>query len=109
VQQGALIALALVLVGQPEVRAKSLREQINRLYGNKGAEVGGCAWGLSWGVIVCLLGRVCEGAGWRSCLERGRGGAAQLSPPAVPCLKPFLIPPRLVNMSPPLACTNSLH
>ena len=45
-QQGALIALALVLVGQPEVRAKSLREQINRLYGNKGAEVGGCAWGL---------------------------------------------------------------
>ncbi|KAL4423070.1 hypothetical protein ABPG77_005875 [Micractinium sp. CCAP 211/92] len=39
VQQGALIALALVLVGQPESRAKQLREQINRQYGNKGAEI----------------------------------------------------------------------
>lgn len=39
VQQGALIAMALVLVGQPEARAKPLRDHINRLYGNKGAEV----------------------------------------------------------------------
>lgn len=45
VQQGALIALALVLVGQPESRAKPLREHINRLYGNKAAEVGNSpAW-----------------------------------------------------------------
>ena len=40
VQQGALIALALVLAEQPESRAKPLREHINRLYGNKAAEVG---------------------------------------------------------------------
>jgi 26S proteasome regulatory subunit N2 len=39
VQQGALIALALVLAEQPESRAKPLREHINRLYGNKAAEV----------------------------------------------------------------------
>ncbi len=39
VQQGALIALALVLVEQPESRAKPLREHINRLYGNKASEV----------------------------------------------------------------------
>ncbi|KAL4448567.1 hypothetical protein ABPG75_005786 [Micractinium tetrahymenae] len=39
VQQGALIALALVLVEQPEARARPLREHINRLYGNKGAEI----------------------------------------------------------------------
>ncbi len=39
VQQGALIALALVLVEQPESKARPLREHINRLYGNKGAEV----------------------------------------------------------------------
>ncbi|PRW45196.1 26S proteasome non-ATPase regulatory subunit 1-like protein A-like [Chlorella sorokiniana] len=38
VQQGALIALALVLAEQPESRAKPLREHINRLYGNKAAE-----------------------------------------------------------------------
>lgn len=41
VQQGALIALALVLVEQPEHRAKPLRDAIGRLYGNKGAEVRG--------------------------------------------------------------------
>lgn len=39
VQQGALIALALVLAEQPESRAKPLREHINRLYGNKASEV----------------------------------------------------------------------
>ena len=57
-QQGALIALALVLAGQPEARAKALREQINRLYGNKGAEVGvprlGAVLGAGvfWGSLV---------------------------------------------------------
>lgn len=39
VQQGALIAMALVLVEQPEARVKPLRAHIDRLYGNKGAEV----------------------------------------------------------------------
>jgi hypothetical protein len=45
VQQGALIAMALVLVEQPEARAKPLREHINRLYGSKAAEVRGGGWG----------------------------------------------------------------
>ncbi|KAI3426179.1 hypothetical protein D9Q98_008556 [Chlorella vulgaris] len=39
VQQGALIAMALVLVAQPEARAKPLRDHINRLYGSKTSEV----------------------------------------------------------------------
>ena len=39
VQQGALIAAALVLIEQPDSRAKSLRTHIDGLYGNKGAEV----------------------------------------------------------------------
>ena len=38
-QQGALLALALVLVEQGEAKAKPLRDTITRLYGNKGAEV----------------------------------------------------------------------
>lgn len=48
VQQGALIAMALVLVEQPEARAKPLRDHIDRLYGNKGAEVRGR-------LFACLL------------------------------------------------------
>lgn len=47
VQQGALLALALVLVEQPEAKARVLREKIDRLYGNKGAEVGGLRFVLS--------------------------------------------------------------
>ncbi|GAB4817108.1 hypothetical protein N2152v2_004154 [Parachlorella kessleri] len=39
VQQGALIASALVLIEQPQSRAKPLRERIDKLYGNKGAEI----------------------------------------------------------------------
>ena len=39
VQQGALIALALVMMEQPESRQKALRDRISSLHGNRGAEV----------------------------------------------------------------------
>ena len=66
VQQGALIALALVLVEQPESKAKTLRGHIDRLYGNKGAEV--------------------RRPGWqRPCLHRGAAaGAVWLGGPVAP-------------------------
>ena len=38
VQQGALIAMALVMMEQPEARQKGLRDRINALHGNRGAE-----------------------------------------------------------------------
>lgn len=38
VQQGALIAMALVLVEQPEVRQRALRARIDSIHGNRGAE-----------------------------------------------------------------------
>ena len=38
VQQGALVAMALVMMEQPESRQKALRDRINALHGNRGAE-----------------------------------------------------------------------
>lgn len=38
VQQGALIAMALVMMEQPESRQRALRDRINSLHGNRGAE-----------------------------------------------------------------------
>ena len=46
--QGALIAMALVLIEQPPAKAKALRERIDKLYGNKGAEVGVGGRGWVW-------------------------------------------------------------
>lgn len=53
VQQGALIAMALVLVAQPEARAKPLRDHINRLYGSKTSEV--CVETYSIFLCPCML------------------------------------------------------
>lgn len=39
VQQGALIASAMVLIEQPESRQEKLRERINGLHGNRGVEL----------------------------------------------------------------------
>jgi 26S proteasome regulatory subunit N2 len=38
VQQGALVAMSLVMMEQPESRQKALRERISSLHGNRGAE-----------------------------------------------------------------------
>jgi len=38
VQQGALVAMSLVMMEQPEVRQKALRDRISSLHGNRGAE-----------------------------------------------------------------------
>lgn len=84
VQQGAVIALALVLVEQPEQRAKPMREHINRLYGNKGAEVRPGVWEVGWGVVgvVVVWGvggvgvEVKEQAGWRFPLHPAFRGPA---------------------------------
>lgn len=59
VQQGALIALALVLAEQPESRAKPLREHINRLYGNKASEVGAQAFVVIVVLLLLSLRRMC--------------------------------------------------
>lgn len=49
--------MSLLMIEQPASKSKLLRERIDKLYGNKGAEVGGCGW--AWGAWVGGCMRAC--------------------------------------------------
>lgn len=65
--QGALIALAMVLMEQPASKTETLRAKIDKLHGNKGVEVrGGGGWLGPQGHalarrVLCLGALACEG------------------------------------------------